>query len=232
LFIRIGPHSSLQAPAAGFTVPLDTQAFRLQTVAALLEEGIPLSAMEGPNKEKSRLRLLLEMSGFELAGPRTMADLIPVLRTAEIEAVRSQLHPNPLDPKHCVPIGVMIDGVGLKESAEAAAFRFLDQTNPQNWVIRQPLASIHFLKASPTGRDLAGSVNDTLQTRYQVPPSCVVAGTHDRAATNGVAMDLLSVFYPVMDDLSCNPHTINNVRMIRSSVPLSLLICFPGGARG
>jgi hypothetical protein len=207
----------LQAPLVGFTIPADTQAFRIQTLAALMESGIPPTALEGPNGEKSRLRVLLEMSGFELCGPRGLADFIPVVRCSEVEVVKAQLHPNPLDKKHCVPVSHMFDGSGLSESAEAVVLRFLDQSNPAKWVLRQPLASLQFLKNSPTGLGLAGSINATLQTRYGIPPGAVVAGTRDRAATNGVAMETLSAFYPAMDDMCCNPHTINNVHTISFS---------------
>jgi hypothetical protein len=185
----------LQEPLVGFTIPADTQAFRIETVDAMMEAGIPPTAMDGTNGEKSRLRSL-----FELTSRRGLADCIPVLRESEIQAVKAKLRPNPLDDKHCIPVGIMFDGSGLSESAEAVALRFLDQTNPQEWALRQPLASLQVLKKSPTGRGLAGSINTVVQTRYGIPPSAVVAGTHDRAATNGVAMETLSPFYPVMED--------------------------------
>jgi hypothetical protein len=164
LLVLIDHPHHLQAPLVGFTVPADAQAFRIQVLQALMEKGIAPTVLEGPNGEKSRLRVLLEMSGFELCGRRGLADFIPVVRCSEVEAVKDQLHPNPLDENHCVPVGIMFDGSGLSESAVTVALRFLDQSNLQKWVLRQPMASLQFLKNSPTGLGLAGSINGTVQT--------------------------------------------------------------------
>ena len=159
----------LQTPMAGFTLPADVHSFRAQVVAALMEAGTPLTALDGPNGEKSRLRGLLEMAGFALTGRRGLSDYIPGLRQAEIEAITCQLFPNPLDKKQCVYVGLLFDGSVLSESAEATALRWLDQSNPREWVVRQVLGSIQFLEKNPKGLELAGSVHSVVDGRFGIP---------------------------------------------------------------
>ena len=76
-----------------------------------MEKAIAPTVMEGPNGEKSRLRVLLEMSGFELSGPRGLADFIPVVRCSEVAAVLAAAPPHLRPPDDITDLDTKVEAI-------------------------------------------------------------------------------------------------------------------------
>ena len=76
--------------------------------------------------------------------------------------------------------------------------------------IKQRLASIKLLKKSMTGEELARLLITTLSTSLGTESNLLIAATRDRASVN-VAIQTLSLVYPIMLDVGCFSHTLDHV---------------------
>ena len=70
---------------------------------------------------------------------------------------------------------------------------------------------MQLLAKSLKGEEIACELMTVLSTELSIPSPKVLAGMHDRASSNNVAMSTVKVIYPHMLDIGCYSHTIDHV---------------------
>ena len=73
-----------QEHTSGETLPEEMQVYRIRVVTAFLKAGVPLSKIE-------KFRDILEEHGQQLAGRRSLSDLIPFIHEEEVSHLRREL---------------------------------------------------------------------------------------------------------------------------------------------
>ena len=61
-----------------------------------------------------------------------------------------------------------------------------------------------------TGEEVARELVSVLQVHYDVGTESLLAAMHDRASVNQAAMAIVRVMYPLLMDIGCFSHTVNN----------------------
>ena len=79
-----------------------------------------------------------------------------------------------------------------------------------DWSIKQRLIRLRTVSKSVNAPELAQVLNHCVATQYQIPWDLIYATMRDGASVNGAAIRSLALLYPIMIDVTCFLHTLNN----------------------
>ena len=107
--------------------------------------------------------------------------------------------------------------------ALAVLLRFMDD----DFSLQQRLVIVQMLLKSLTGEEIDRELLTVLSVTYSVHPSNLLAAMRDRASTNNVAMQTLTIIYPNVVDIvffaSCRQQ-VQHACLIRVHLLMDLLI--------
>lgn len=178
-------------------------AFRLQICRLLLSNGIPLSLLDEYLPPDLSLRRMLERSGMNIGGRRTIADLIPTALADEGDRLKSELLQPTAEPP---PITIVFDG----STTVAEVFVIIVRFVTPDCFLQHRVIDVHHLARSLNSNDMGALLIHTLLSKYGLQPKQVKAFSHDRAAVNLSAMRYLSSVFPCALSIGCFSHTLDN----------------------
>lgn len=104
-------------------------------------------------------------------------------------------------------VSAIFDGTTRLGEALAVLLRFMDD----DFSLQQRQVRVQMLSKSLTGEEIARELLTVLSVTYSIHPSNLLAAMRDRASTNNVAMQTLTIIYPNVVDIGCFSHTIDHV---------------------
>lgn len=176
----------------GETLPVAQQVYRVKVVTALLRAGIPLSKLDS-------FRDILEENAYRLSDRRHMFDLVPFILKEEEGRIQ-----NEITGKY---LSVIFDGTSRLGEAFAIIVRFVGE----EWTLEHRLIRMQMLSKSMTGQEVARELISVLSMTYGVRSELLLAAMRDRASINNLAMQTVSVVYPMLVDIGCFSHTLDHV---------------------
>lgn len=130
--------------------------------------------------------------------PRAFSDLIPVALKQHKNDISKVIEGK--------MISVAFDGTTATAETLAVVFRYVsDDLQPVTLCVRLML-----LKKALRGDEIAFSLMQVL-TEYRVAHELVLAWAHDRASSNGLAMERMRPFTPGAFDMPCLAHFFDNL---------------------
>lgn len=221
---RIIVGNEIDETAAGNTLPLDVNAYRMTVAHALLKSGTPFAILDAGNE----MRQLLE-DGHSSCPKQACSDLIPSLNKKEHLLTLEELH-------GASSFSISTDGtinvaevlamvrntfkismltthlfyllhrsIILPMSLSFQVVRFVCEKK----TIQQRSLCLKFLADPLTGNALAAQIIDVVMTQSGQHPQKLRFNTADGCATNGLANDVMKAIFPQCCDLICLSHTSN-----------------------
>ena len=190
------------AHKVGEMLPEEHRAFRVHVVESFLAAGVPLSKLDS-------LRNILERGGYSLTTSSAMAELIPTVQQMEMSRVRADLGlPQPgILPSASHDYSVIFDGTTRLGEAIAIIIRYVND----EWQLIQRLVRLDVVAKSVNAAQLSQVLIECLLTHLQLRGQQIKAIMRDGAAVNGAAVKHLQVFMPLMMNVVCFSHTLDNV---------------------
>ena len=176
----------------GETLPVPQQVYRVKVVTALLRAGIPLSKLD-------RFRDLLGENAYCLTDRQHMFDLVPFILKQEEARIQEEINGKSLS--------VIYDGTSRLGEALAVIVRFVGE----EWTLEHHLIRMQMLSKSTTGQEVARELISVLSVTYSVQSEPLLAAMRDRSSVNNLAMQTISVVYPLVVDIGCFSDTLNLV---------------------
>lgn len=158
----------------GETLPEEQQVYRVKVVTAFLRAGVPLSKI-------GAFRDLLEENAYRLTDRRNMLDYVPFILKDEEKKICQEISGK--------NVSVIFDGTTHLGEALAILLRFMDD----DFSLQQHLVRVQMLSKSLTGEEIARELLTVLSVTHSIHPSNLLAAMRDRASTNNVAMQTLTV---------------------------------------
>ncbi len=175
----------------GETLSEAQRVFRVKVITTFLKAGVPINKLED-------FREVLEQNSYRLADKRGMYDLIPFVLEDEQSQIKAELSGR--------NVSIIFDGTTRLGEALAIIVRFV-----KNWSVQQRLSCVQMLVKSMTGEEIAREIVNTLSVEYGISVDRLLAGMHDRASVNNVAMRTIKVLYSNLVDVGCYSHTLDHV---------------------
>ena len=126
---------------AGEELPLAQQVYRVKVITTFLHAGVPIN----------KLDLFRDLLEENVAGRRTMSDLIPFAYQEEQRRVKTEMHGQ--------KVTVIFDGTSRIVEAMAIILRFVDK----DWTIQHRLICLQLLAKLMTGEEIARELISVLQ---------------------------------------------------------------------
>lgn len=174
--------------ASSTTISMEERVYRAKVVENFLQAGIPLSKIDS-------LRDILEENALRLTHSSHLADYIPPLLKKEKMSVRREVENK--------DVSVIFDGTTRLGEALAIVIRYIS-----GWTIKQKLVRLSMLAKSLSGEEVAREVLSALSTELGISSHNLLAFMRDRASVNCVAINTLSIMYPMALDIGCFSHTL------------------------
>ena len=193
--------------------------FRFEVTRALIMAGMPLAALAitvvdpetGISTEyPSPLRLLLEQNNERLAGPREMANIVPLVKAAELQEVDKELErAQEKSPDGVLAFSLAADGTTHCAEAVNIVLRFMLDGR-----VVQRVIAIMMMRDPIDGPGLAALICEAVRRRGGRNPLSIeglVALMMDRASVNtDAASRLTQTFKSRHMNAPCFSHTIDN----------------------
>ena len=80
-----------------------------------------------------------------------------------------------------------------------------------SFAMQSRLVRLLLLVKSMTGEEIARELINVILAAYGISSNNFVAAVHDRAACNGVALQIIQVVYALIVDIGCFSHTLDLV---------------------
>ena len=178
--------------AAGATLSLDVNAYRMTVAHALLKSGTPFTVLDNG----SEIRQLFE-DNHGTCPKQACSDLIPLLHKKEQMETLRELNA-------ATAFSISSDGTINVAEALAMIVRFVCPKK----TIQQRVLALNFLAHPLTGNFLAAQIIMQVMILAQQNPLKLRFNTADGCATNGVANEVKTIFTESCD-LICVSHASN-----------------------
>ena len=186
-------NNQVEVKAAGATLALDVNAYRMTVAHALLKSGTPFTILDSG----SEVRQLFE-DNHSTCPKQACSDLIPLLHKKEQLETLKEL-------EEATAFSISSDGTINVAEALAMIVRFVCPKK----TIQQRVLSLRFLAHPLTGNSLAAQIIMQVMTVGKQNPSKLRFNTADGCATNGIANEVMKTVFTECSDLICVSHTSN-----------------------
>ena len=160
-------------------------------MTAFLHAGVPLNKIDD-------FREILEENAVRLTDCRHMYDYLQFIVEEEATRICQEITGK--------LVSIIFDGTTRLGEAMAIVIRFISD----DWQIQQRLVRVRMLSKSLSGEEIARELISVLSVSYSIRPDDLLGAMRDRAACNGVAMRTSKIIYPLLLDIGCFSHTIDN----------------------
>ena len=128
-----------------------------------------------------------------------MTDYVPLILQEEQARIHQEIQ-----NRH---VSVIFDGTSCLEEAMAIVLRFISD----NFTIEQCLVRLQMLAKSMKGEEIVRELISILSASYGIGPTFLLAAMRNEASVNNVALTTVKIVYPMLIDVGCYSHTINQV---------------------
>jgi hypothetical protein len=173
-------------PIPSPNLPDDTQLQRLQFLKAIFTSGVPL-------RRTDPLRRLYEQHALKLTSPSHLADYLPAL-----QHYLNMVLLREVTGQH---VNMTFDSTSSKSDIYCFCFNWMDQ----NLDMQSRLARVGMYQESLVSAELGRVMMDLIFSDIS-KAARIASASHDSAALNGAAMQLLTAVKPNIIDLSCICH--------------------------
>jgi hypothetical protein len=186
----------------GSSLPIATRTFRVFIASTLMCAGI---ALEKLSDGVSNFRACLEYQRGSLPVD-SIRQQVPVVQEMEDRLIKRELQRVEDATGYPPLLSVVFDGTTRICEVFALVIRYVDE----KLNIQQRLVSLSFLQKSLTGAQTAAQIVHELFEYLKQPMDQVVCAMRDGASVNTLAIATLLALCPLLIDITCFSHAVNN----------------------